>query len=77
METYGLNDPITPEEILQCINDLKSNKAIGSDDIVNEYIYTTVSIFLPSYVKLFNFVFDNGVMPDVWIAEIIKLIYKK
>ena len=76
LETYGLNDPITPEKILQCINDLKSNKAIGSDDIVNEYIYTTVSIFLPSYVKLFNFVFDNGVMLDVWIAEIIKLIYK-
>ena len=49
-----LNDPITPEEILQCINNLKSNKAAVSDGIENEYIYTTVSIFLPIYVKLFN-----------------------
>ena len=41
LETYGLNDPITPEEILQCINNLKSNKAAGSDGVVNEYIYTS------------------------------------
>ena len=37
---------------------------------------TTVALFLPIYVKLFNLVFDNGVMPDVWIAGIIKPIYK-
>ena len=75
-EMYGLNYPITPEEILQCINNLKSNKAAGSDGIVNEYIYTTFVIFLPIYVPLFNLVFDNCVMPDVWIAGIIKPIYK-
>ena len=75
LETYGLNYPITLEEILQCINNLKSNKAAGSDGIVNEYIYTTVSILLPIYVKLYNLVFDNGVMPDVWIAGIIKPVY--
>ena len=28
------------------------------------------------YFFQFNLVFDNGVMPDVWIAGIIKLIYK-
>ena len=75
LETYGLNYPITLEEILQCINNLKRNKAAGSDGIVNEYIYTSCCFF-PIYVKLFNLVFDSGVMPGVWIAGITKPIYK-
>ena len=35
-----------------------------------------VDILLPVYVKLFNLVFDNGVMPLVWVAGIINPIYK-
>ena len=48
------------KKILQCVKQLKINKAAGTDGIVNEYISVTVDIFLPVYVKLFNLVFDNG-----------------
>ena len=33
-----LNDPITSQEIMKCINELKNNKSPGSDMIINEYI---------------------------------------
>ena len=73
---YGLNDPITSEEILQCVKNLKSNKAAGCDEIVNEYLSSTVDICLPIYVKLFNLVFNSGVIPEMWITGIVKPIYK-
>jgi hypothetical protein len=52
---------------------LKNSKAPGLDDIVNEYLKTTVNFFLPYYVKLFNLIVEN---PDAWTLWIIKAIYK-
>ena len=75
-EGYGLNDPITPEEILQCVKNLKRNKAAGCDELVNEYLSSSVDICLPIYVKLFNLVFNCGVIPEIWSTGIVKPIYK-
>ena len=36
-----LNDPITSQKIMKCINKLKNNKSPGSDMIINEYIKST------------------------------------
>ena len=33
-------------------------------------------MFLPTYEKVFNTIFDSGVMPDVWPVGNIKPIYK-
>lgn len=61
-----LNSEITEDEVIKAVKNLKNSKAPGLDDIVNEYLKTTVIKFLPYYVKLFNLIFDNGESPDSW-----------
>lgn len=76
-ETNGeINQIISENEILQAIKTLKNNKSPGVDDIVNEQIKTTVSYMLPIYVKLFNMIFDTGIIPENWTIGKIKPIYK-
>jgi hypothetical protein len=41
----------------------------GEDEIINEYIKSTVNQFI-------NFIFDNGIMPNSWLIGMIKPIYK-
>ena len=71
-----LNCPITPEEIEQAVHRLKSNKSPGNDQAMNEYICSTLSIFLTFYVDFFNLIFDAGVVPEEWLTGIVKPIYK-
>ena len=71
-----LNQTITAPEILSNIKSLKNNKAAGIDSIVNEHIKSTAEIMLPVYTKLFNLIFDSGVIPESWTVGIIKPIYK-
>ena len=52
-----LDIPITKDEILKCIKNLKTDKASGIDKICNEYIKASKDIMLDIYVKLFNLVF--------------------
>ena len=58
------------------VRSLKTNKAPGLDGIVNEQIKSTISYMSPIYVKLFNIIFDSGIMPDAWTVGNIKPIYK-
>ena len=44
--------------------------------MLNEHISSTVSIFLSLYTKLFNLIFDTGVIPDEWLTGIVKPIFK-
>jgi hypothetical protein len=46
------------------------------DEIINEYIKSTVKQFINVYEKLFNVIFDNGIMPSSWLIGMIKPIYK-
>ena len=71
-----LNSPITEEEILRVVKNLKSNKVSGYDDIVNEHIKSTINIFLPIYCKLFNIVLNSGLIPESWSEGVIFPIYK-
>ena len=59
-----LNSEITEDEVIKAIKNLKNSKASGLDDIVNEYLKTTVTKCLPYYAKLFNLIFDSGESPD-------------
>lgn len=72
-----LDLPITKEEILTCINNLKNNKATGTDYISNEYIKNTKNLMIDIYVKLFNMIYSSGHFPSSWSTGIIKPIYKK
>ena len=60
---------ISQNEIFKCIKNLKNNKACGEDEIINRFIHI--------YEKLFNIIFDTGILPQSWLNGIIKPIYKK
>ena len=70
-----LNTNIREEEVLAAVKQLKNNKAVGYDRVLNEHISSTVSIFLSLYTKLFNLIFDTGVIPDEWLTGIVKPIF--
>jgi hypothetical protein len=55
---------------------LKNEKASGEDEIINEYIKSTVNQFINVYEKLFNVIFDNDIMPSSWLIGMIKPTYK-
>ncbi len=70
-----LDEPISEEEVLRNINKLKNNKSPGADMTVNKYMCTQTKL-LPMYVKLFNKIFDNGVMPSEWLVGLTVPRYK-
>ena len=54
----------------------KNNKACGDDLVINEYIKSTTEKFIELYEKLFNLIFQSGVIPDSWLNGNMKPIYK-
>jgi hypothetical protein len=72
-----LNGKITENEVLLAAKYMKNGKAPGYDMVVNEYIKSTMHLFLPLYVELFNRILDNGVIPECWTLGIILPIYRK
>ena len=70
-----INGYISQNEIFKCIKNLKNNKACGEDEIINEYIKSTSNRFIHIYEKLFNIIFDTGILPQSWLNGIIKPIY--
>jgi hypothetical protein len=71
-----LNSCITEKDVLDAVKCLKNNKACDSDLILNEFLKHSRSKLLPVFVKLFNVVFDSGIIPDSWSGGIIVPIYK-
>ena len=55
---------------------LKNNKSCGTDFILNEFLKNSCQKMLPIFVKLFNIVFESGIIPDLWSVGIICPIYK-
>ena len=71
-----LNGEITELEIVEAIKGLKNNKAPGSNRILNEYLKNSPPILVSIYCKLFNLVFDSGIIPESWTSGIIKPVFK-
>ena len=71
-----INRPITKEEILKAVKNLKNNKSPGVDAILNEHIKCSIDSMMPIYENLFNNIFDHGFIPDSWSLEDILPIYK-
>ena len=63
-----INGQITADEILKSIKDLKTEKACGDDNIINEYIKSSAHLLIPIYVRLFNCIFDSGKVPCTWLS---------
>ena len=73
----GLNDPITEAEVKHAIKMANNNKACSIDELINEFFKTSLDLMTPIYVKLFNLIFNTGVIPVNWTIGLIKPIYKK
>ena len=71
-----LNCSITDTEIKIVVRNLPNNKAIGTDCIRNEYLKSTLHLLLPSYVKIFNIMFDTGIFPESWTLSVIQPVCK-
>ena len=71
-----LNSSIMGQEISSAIKGLKSGKAAGFDEVLNEYIKATETMLMPLYIKLFNLIFDTGLLPEAWLEGKICPIYK-
>ena len=71
-----INKQISADEIMEAIKQLKYHKAADVDRVVNEYIKSTATLLMPVYVKRFNTIFDNGVLPNEWHTGIIIPIFK-
>ena len=71
-----INQCITADEIMAAAKSLHNNKSPGLDSIVNEHIKSTINIMTPIYVKLFNLIFDTGIVPESWTIGNIKPIFK-
>ena len=55
---------------------LKNNKSSGEDTIINEYLKHSFSAMSNINVKLFNIIFDNGCIPELWLSGNIIPLYK-
>ncbi|MEW8547740.1 MAG: reverse transcriptase domain-containing protein, partial [Candidatus Thiodiazotropha sp.] len=71
-----INQPITETEIKEAINALRNDKSSGLDNIKNEHIKFSSQIMLPIYCKLFNIIFETGLIPESWSVGTIKPIFK-
>ena len=76
MSLIYIHKYIEKEEILKCIKKRKNNKAISEDAIINEYIKATSDQFIDVYEKLFNLIFESGIVPESWLIRNIIPIYK-
>ena len=67
---------MSEQEIYTTIRNLKSSKSAGFDGILNEYIKCTQNVLMPLYSKLFNIIFETGILPDTWLEGRIRPIFK-
>jgi hypothetical protein len=72
-----LGRPFDENELDLCITMLKRDKAIGIDNIMNEYILRSKNLIKPVLCKLFNNILNTGNFPEIWVRSIIIPIFKK
>ena len=62
----SINKPFPDIEIIAAVKILKNNKSSGIDNILIEHLKTSIHIMTPVYTKLFNIIFDTGLVPESW-----------
>ena len=72
-----LDSEITEDEVRKAIRRLKSGKAAGADQDINEFLKSTERVILPFLVKLCNAIFNQGIFPEEWTKSIIVPLHKK
>ena len=76
IDSSCLNLEITNEEVMNSIQNLKTNKTHGIDLILNEFLINSSLKMIDTFVKIFNLVLNTGHVPTEWCIGIIKPIFK-
>jgi hypothetical protein len=63
IKKYIHNESISEKEVTDAIKSLKNNKACGGDMILNELLKHAADKLLPVFVKIFNIIFESGIIP--------------
>ena len=72
-----LDRPISKEEVLLAIRKLKHGKSAGPDGLIAEFFRNSGELTVCFLVKLFNYLFDEGIYPNSWTESIIIPLFKK
>ena len=72
-----LNHDITANEISSAIKELKSGKAVFTDNIGNESLKHGFLYIKESLSRIFNTIFHRGIFPSAWADGLIIPLHKK
>ncbi|XP_029849496.2 uncharacterized protein LOC115331529 [Ixodes scapularis] len=72
----SIPEPIAPGELQRHINKLEAGKAIGPDDIPNEFLKKLKPVAQKHLRYLLNNMLAKSTIPEAWKQAKIKLIYK-
>ena len=65
------------DELNKSLSELKSNKASGSDNLINEFFINASSDVKTFILKLFNVILSTEIWPSKWSEGIITPVFKK
>ena len=72
-----LDKPVTVAEISAVIRNLKRNKSVAGDNLLNEYFIESFDILGSHLVDIFNAILDSGHFPELWTKGVLVPIFKK
>ena len=80
-DSNDLDEPISNDEIIRSINNLKANRSPGLDEICIEMFQNTIKLILAFLNSLLNEIFNTGIFPPngmkVLYAPFIKVDQQK
>ena len=74
---FDLNGPITEQEVLNAIDNLRNRKSSGPDNICSEMLKAAGKRATQFLTNFFNEIFNKGYYPREWGKSIIVPIFKK
>ena len=77
LQNEYLDRPISENEVLVAIKNLKTGKSPGIDGLISQFFKSCPEQICPYLTTLFNSYFEHGYFPPEWSSSIISPIHKK